>query len=201
MSMVFITKLSILGLLFLTAPLDANDFAPVIPENYNLEKSIQIQENPQRFALVMLEDAEYVDYSGEGYRKLFIVEKRETAETEWEILAQSNEIVLCYFCGGVLGDPFQNIEFTEAKLFVYHYGGSSLRWSKAIIIESIRGKYYVTNYTKSTASIHTMEENSTHENFITRMRTITTIKSDSKPVIERIRVPDSRPINIEKFRY
>ena len=41
----------------------------------------------------------------------------------------SYEAVMCKDCGGVFGDPFEGIEIKKNVLWVYHYGGSSWRWS------------------------------------------------------------------------
>ena len=39
------------------------------------------------------------------------------------------QAILCKDCGGVFGDPFAGIDITNGLLIIYHYGGSSWRWS------------------------------------------------------------------------
>src|SRR4030095_14481247 len=40
-----------------------------------------------------------------------------------------DKVILCKECGGVFGDPFAGIEIKNGLLTIYHYGGSSWRWS------------------------------------------------------------------------
>jgi hypothetical protein len=42
----------------------------------------------------------------------------------------NNEIVLCKFCGGVFGDPYQGIMTKPGEFTLSFYGGSSWRWSE-----------------------------------------------------------------------
>lgn len=182
----------------------AAGFEAVAPENYNLEKSIKLKDFPERHALVFLEDEKHKNYSGEGYRLFYIVEFVEEAEKDsgsWNILLNSKELTLCYYCGGVFGDPLENLEFVDEVLYIYHYGGSSLRWSKVITLKEIRNQYFITNYTRSTSNIHTNEESSTHDDLVKKIRTITTINDGGEPQISRLRVPDAKPISADQFRY
>ena len=41
----------------------------------------------------------------------------------------ADNAILCKDCGGVFGDPFAGIDITNGLLNIYHYGGSSWRWS------------------------------------------------------------------------
>lgn len=71
-------------------------------------------------ALMILEDKH-------GARKLLVF--IEDANHQMQLTGQSNEVVLCNTCGGVMGDPFQDIAFGKNKFTVMHYGGSNWRWS------------------------------------------------------------------------
>jgi hypothetical protein len=182
----------------------AAGFEAVAPEDYNLEKSLKLKDLPERHALVFLENEKSDNYSGEGYRLFLIVEFVEGSEKgsgSWKVLLNSKELTLCYYCGGVFGDPLENIEFIDEVLYVYHYGGSSLRWSKVITLKEIKNRYFITNYTRSTSNIHSKEESSTHDDLVKKIRTITTINGGGKPQISRLRVPDAKPIRAEQFRY
>jgi hypothetical protein len=45
-------------------------------------------------------------------------------------LAKRNDkVVYCEGCGGMMGDPFQQIRITKNRFVVSHYGGSAWRWS------------------------------------------------------------------------
>jgi hypothetical protein len=182
----------------------AVDFKGITPKDYILEKSVKIKENPEQYALVFLEDEESSNFSGEGFRLFFLAESAYNKKTNlsyFKVLLRSSDLILCYYCGGIFGDPFENLEFVDNVLYIYHYGGSALRWSKVITIKEIKNKYFITNYTRSTSNIHTHEESSTHDDLFKKMRTITTIIEKGKPNITRLRVPDAKPILLEQFKY
>lgn len=42
--------------------------------------------------------------------------------------ACSGKAVLCQYCGGVFGDPFQGLSIEKGVLVLSHYGGSNWRW-------------------------------------------------------------------------
>ena len=43
--------------------------------------------------------------------------------------AFSSKAIMCKDCGGVFGDPFNDITIQKEVLVISHYGGSSDRWS------------------------------------------------------------------------
>ena len=71
-------------------------------------------------ALMIVEDAE-------GARKLMVF--IEDANHQMQLTGQSDVAVLCKTCGGVMGDPFEDISFGKNKFTIMHYGGSNWRWS------------------------------------------------------------------------
>ena len=46
--------------------------------------------------------------------------------------ARNDKTVLCYNCGGVMGDPFMGVVIKNGYFSVEHYGGSSWRWTRII---------------------------------------------------------------------
>lgn len=45
---------------------------------------------------------------------------------------KSENIVYCYDCGGMLGDPYQRITVKDGQFTIEHFGGSSWRWARTI---------------------------------------------------------------------
>jgi len=45
-------------------------------------------------------------------------------------IANSNSLVLCKNCGGIMGDPYQGITTKPGEFTISFYGGSSWRWSE-----------------------------------------------------------------------
>lgn len=46
----------------------------------------------------------------------------------YRLSVSSTTIVFCQTCGGVLGDPFQELSYVKGTFVVQHYGGSNWRW-------------------------------------------------------------------------
>ncbi len=90
------------------------------------------------------------DLNGDGLKDYILVLERETAtpsdakldERQRPLLilvrhpdgalkeaARNEKIVYCSTCGGMMGDPFQDIKAGVRTFSVHHYGGSAWRWS------------------------------------------------------------------------
>lgn len=48
------------------------------------------------------------------------------------LAARNDNTVLCYSCGGALGDPYTGIAIKNGYFSLEHYGGSSNRWTRII---------------------------------------------------------------------
>jgi hypothetical protein len=80
------------------------------------------------FALVLRNENE--NTNGDELRPLLIVAGNKNGE--FKLLQRNDSVVLCKNCGGVFGDPFQSITFTDGLLAVEHNVGNNLRWSRNI---------------------------------------------------------------------
>ena len=49
-----------------------------------------------------------------------------------KMTAKNETAVLCYDCGGVMGDPFSQVVIKNGYFTVEHYGGSSWRWTRFV---------------------------------------------------------------------
>ncbi|MGI4864088.1 MAG: hypothetical protein ACRYFZ_09210 [Janthinobacterium lividum] len=52
-----------------------------------------------------------------------------TATGSYRLATVARRALLCKECGGVHGDPFEGLRIEREVLSIYHYGGSSWRWS------------------------------------------------------------------------
>ncbi|MBF0573599.1 MAG: hypothetical protein HQK69_07555, partial [Desulfamplus sp.] len=50
----------------------------------------------------------------------------------YELAAKNDNAVYCVDCGGMLGDPFNNITIKKGCFSVEHFGGSAWRWTRII---------------------------------------------------------------------
>ncbi len=49
------------------------------------------------------------------------------------IAKRNDNLILCYECGGVMGDPFVEVVIKDNYFEIIHYGGSNWRWSRNLI--------------------------------------------------------------------
>jgi hypothetical protein len=53
-----------------------------------------------------------------------------SAEQTYTLAAQSDNAVYCAACGGMLGDPYQQLAIKNGYFSIEHYGGSRYRWTR-----------------------------------------------------------------------
>ncbi len=53
-----------------------------------------------------------------------------SAEQTYTLATQSDNAVYCAACGGILGDPYQNMVIKSGYFSIEHYGGSRERWTR-----------------------------------------------------------------------
>ena len=62
----------------------------------------------------------------------------------YTLAAKNEHAVLCQGCGGVLGDPYENVVIKNNYFSVEHYGGSNWRWTRIITFKyDLKTKQYV----------------------------------------------------------
>lgn len=67
---------------------------------------------------------------GQVKRKLLILTGQ--PDNSYKLAAESDNAVYCAQCGGMLGDPYQQLAIKQGYFSVEHYGGSRLRWTHII---------------------------------------------------------------------
>lgn len=102
----------------------------------------------------MLKDTARGDLNLDGLKDLILVLSREEEEKTSDIIenpekrlmlillaqknntykraAQNENVIYCYDCGGMLGDPYQRIMVQDGQFTIEHFGGSSWRWARTI---------------------------------------------------------------------
>jgi hypothetical protein len=65
---------------------------------------------------------------------------------KWELLASSKNAVGQSESGGMMGDPFENIEIKDGVLLINQSGGSSWKWSKTDKYRLQNGKFQLIGY-------------------------------------------------------
>lgn len=91
--------------------LDSIDDLILVLKKENEEESFDVSDSTEKrplLILVGLEDGKY------------------------RLAAKSNNTVYCYDCGGMMGDPYQQVVIKNGYFSVEHYGGSAWRWTKIV---------------------------------------------------------------------
>ncbi len=70
-------------------------------------------------------------------RPLFILTRTSDGKLKKE--ARNDNVALCSTCGGVMGDPYQDIAIKNGYFSIEHYGGSSWRWTRIITFKYDEG--------------------------------------------------------------
>ena len=102
-----------------------------IPEGYELKELLagKPKEDSRKFIVLVLSPIGEEDYDSIAQinRKLIVLEQ---SRSYTQVIATSDEVVLCKSCGGIFGDPYNGIELKANILKVSNYGGSAWRWSE-----------------------------------------------------------------------
>jgi hypothetical protein len=67
-------------------------------------------------------------YAGDD-RPLLILTRQKDGSLE--LARTGTHAVLCRACGGIFGDPFQEVRIEPGRFTIEHYGGSSWRWTQS----------------------------------------------------------------------
>jgi hypothetical protein len=51
---------------------------------------------------------------------------------QYKLMARNDNVVLCFGCGGIFGDPYAGITIKNGFFSIEHYGGSNWRWTRTI---------------------------------------------------------------------
>ncbi len=80
--------------------------------------------------LIAYNPEEKIKEDNEFPRPLFILIRN--SEGKLIPAGRNDAVTLCSHCGGVMGDPYQDIAIKNGYFSIEHYGGSSWRWTEII---------------------------------------------------------------------
>ena len=63
----------------------------------------------------------------------------------YKLAFKNDNVVYCNICGGMMGDPFNNITIKNGYFTVEHYGGSAWRWTDFITFrfDKVNNRFYL----------------------------------------------------------
>lgn len=80
-------------------------------------------------AILVLEALKPRDVDGMAQRARPLLILARDARGTLQLRKRSDHVVLCPECGGIMGDPLQDVTVERRAFSVSHYGGSGWRWS------------------------------------------------------------------------
>lgn len=119
-----------------------------IPKNYSLLDTTRGDLNQDGLTdLIMVlnqtNEADSSDINSDPIKRrmLILINKN---NKKYELTKQNDNAVYCYACGGMLGDPYQNITIKNGSFSIEHFGGSSWRWARTSTFSYQDKDWYLT---------------------------------------------------------
>jgi hypothetical protein len=83
----------------------------------------------------------------EGLPRLLVIYKREN--TNWKVWKTSDQVLNKSNEGGMMGDPYGEMEIKKGVLWITHYGGSSWKWGFTDKYRFQKGDFYLIGYSST----------------------------------------------------
>lgn len=137
-----------------------NTFTYYIPENFQVLDSLAGDLNGDNIPdMILILKTNNEELLPESSRPLIILTGNKSGS--FDLRARNDSVVLCKNCGGVFGDPYQNITIGDGSFSIEHYGGSSWRWSRSVTFKFDPGSKKFFLQMDSGISYHTSNPDST----------------------------------------
>jgi uncharacterized protein YecT (DUF1311 family) len=145
-----------------------SEIAKIIPENYSILDSVSGNLNRDEFNdyVIILkkkneeETSNFVDDKQELRPLMLLIGQ---PNNKFVKVLQNDKSVLCYDCGGIMGDPYEGITIKNGYFSIEHYGGSNWRWTEIITYKysEIENNWFL--HKKGGVSFHTSDPNKMEE--------------------------------------
>lgn len=116
----------------LISPIDSSQLAQYIPKKYVLLDSTSGDLNRDQYLDMVLvlkepdeeQTSDIIDHPTPRPLLLLLGQ----ADNSYKVVAHNDKTVLCFSCGGMMGDPFVRVVIKKGYFSIEHYGGSAWRW-------------------------------------------------------------------------
>ena len=147
-----------------------SELIKIVPKNYSILDTVSGDLNRDEFLdyiLVLKKNNEQnLKDDKQELRPLILLIGN--SKNELTKVAQNDTTVLCYHCGGAMGDPYTGITIKNGYFSVEHYGGSSWRWTTIITYKYSEKKKNWFLYKKGSISFHSSNPNNIEEKVETK---------------------------------
>jgi hypothetical protein len=136
----------------------ATDLSKFIPENYTTLDTASGDLNLDPYPDIILilkkngEDSTSDVIEHPEKRPLLILLGQQ--DKSYKLAARNDNAVYCVDCGGVMGDPFQEVVIKKGYFSIEHYGGSGWRWTRTITFKYSTTENYWYLYKDGGNSFH-----------------------------------------------
>lgn len=181
-----------------------NDF---VPKGWNVLERLDADFNNDNLTdeIIVLNSSSEEENPDES--RLLLILKKLPNKT-YELCGFSANVILCKGCGGVYGDPFQDITIKKNIITISHYGGSSWRWLYVhkfryqnngwFLIGQTLLSYHNTSYCDSIDEFGNLEE--TDENLVTGDVITKIVDENCNKKVEKKKVKPKPLIKLEDFQ-
>jgi len=115
-------------------------------------------------AVIVGDTSETVEFEAPVYLGIYF----KNSNGSYDLNVVSSTAILCFKCGGVMGNPFAGIEITKKGILqIHHYGGSVERWGYVDKYRFQNGAFYLIGHTYIESSPDAPNSKSTDYNLIT----------------------------------
>ncbi|MBX7147510.1 hypothetical protein K1X76_00365 [bacterium] len=83
-------------------------------------------------------------------RDRYLVLAFKNPDNTYKLSAVKGDFIMCKNCGGVFGDPLDNLSIERGAVVVSFYGGSRDRWGQVYRLRYQNNDWYLIGYTDST---------------------------------------------------
>lgn len=123
----------------------------------------------------------------EAPRPLLILFKQ--ADGSFVLSGSHPDFILCKMCGGVFGDPLDNVMIERGTVVVSHYGGSNQKWGSTHRFRFQDGDWYLIGQTEMNHHGITGEHHETDKNLVTGDLIVTNTDDKGKTVTKKTKAP------------
>lgn len=162
-----------------------NNLDDFIPEDWKLVSKVKGDLNKDKLkdiAAVIEYTGDYTDNEEEEGigkpRVLFIILQKK--DGSFKLAVQSANLIMREGEGGILGDPFDGIEYNRGSVVISFYGGSAWRWGYTYRFRYQNKDWYLIGKTELSENVNTGESKIIDTNCITGHQIITSVDPKGK---------------------